>query len=113
MSLPCAGDCRQIGPESLHENEPRPRREVTYPLANESADRSALEPANILAVELLLDADVRHGRRSRCPVPVLFVRWNPNNVAGMDLLGLREASSYHGKWPIYAQLHVTRDDRAR
>ena len=45
-----------------------------------------LQPIDDLAVELLLDGDMRHGRGRRGTVPVLLARREPDHVAGMDLL---------------------------
>src|SRR3954451_12293981 len=45
-----------------------------------------LHPVDHLAVDRLLDGDVRHGRRGRRPVPVLLARWEPDDVTGADLL---------------------------
>src|SRR4051794_12411417 len=44
------------------------------------------EPIDDLAVERLLDGDVRHGRRRRGPVPVPHAGREPDHVAGVDLL---------------------------
>ena len=44
------------------------------------------QPIDHLAVEPLLDGDVRHGRTRRRPVPVLLARREPDHVAGTDLL---------------------------
>src|SRR4051812_36208549 len=45
-----------------------------------------LQPVDDLAVELLLDGDMRHGRGRRGTVPMLLARWEPDHIAGMDLL---------------------------
>src|SRR5438445_433153 len=45
-----------------------------------------LHPVDGLAVELLLNGDVRHRRRWRRPVPVLFARRKPDHVTGPDFL---------------------------
>src|SRR5258706_11296583 len=45
-----------------------------------------LHPVHGLAVELLLNGDVRHRRRGCCPVPVLLARREPDHVAGPDFL---------------------------
>src|SRR5207253_3672225 len=43
-------------------------------------------PVNRFAVELLLDRDVRHRRRRRRPVPMLFARAKPDHVTRPDFL---------------------------
>src|SRR5204862_5458910 len=43
------------------------------------------EPVDRLAIELLLDGDVRHGRCWRRAVPVLFARGKPHDVTGANL----------------------------
>src|SRR5205085_7413117 len=45
-----------------------------------------LHPINRFAVELLLNGDVRHRRRCRRPVPVLFAGRKPDHVTGPDFL---------------------------
>ena len=45
-----------------------------------------LQPVDGLAVERLLDGNMRHRRRGRCPVPMLFARRKPNDVARPDFL---------------------------
>src|SRR3954454_9436639 len=45
-----------------------------------------LQPIDHLAVEPLLDGDVRHRRRGRRPVPVLLARREPDHVARSYLL---------------------------
>src|SRR5438874_8927286 len=57
-----------------------------------------LHPVDGFAVELLLDGDVRHGRGGRRPVPMLYARRKPNDIAGPDFLswpapGLRPAAT--------------------
>src|SRR3954464_6637800 len=44
-----------------------------------------LQPLDHLAVELLLDGDVGHGRGRGRAVPVLFARREPNHVTRPDL----------------------------
>src|SRR5256885_249898 len=44
------------------------------------------QPIDVLAVERLLDGDVRHGRGRCRSVPVLLARREPDHVAGTDLL---------------------------
>src|SRR6266705_3772115 len=44
-----------------------------------------LHPVDDLAVELLLDGDMRHGRGGRCAMPMLLARRAPNYVARPDL----------------------------
>jgi len=44
-------------------------------------------PIHVLAVNSLLDRQVRHSRRRRCPVPMLLTRWNPHLVSRSDFLG--------------------------
>src|SRR5215207_3997173 len=53
-----------------------------------------LHPLDHLAVERLLDGDVRHARSGRRPVPVLYPRREPDHVAGTDLLD-RPALALH------------------
>src|SRR5215207_8310863 len=43
-------------------------------------------PVHYLAVLGLLDRDVRHGGCSRRAVPMFHTRWEPDNVAGPNLL---------------------------
>src|SRR5690348_760977 len=43
-------------------------------------------PIDDLAVELLLDGDVRHSGRGRCPVPVFFARREPDDITRANLL---------------------------
>src|SRR6266487_4323361 len=43
-------------------------------------------PVDGLAVEPLLDGDVRHRRRRRRTVPVLFVGRKPDDIAGVNFL---------------------------
>src|SRR3954468_20482789 len=55
-------------------------------------------PLDHLAVERLLDGDVRHGRGRRGAVPVLLARREPDHVARPDLLdwaspALRQAAA--------------------
>src|SRR5215831_15828742 len=45
-----------------------------------------LHPLNRLAVNPLLDGDVRHGGGRRGPVPVLLARREPHHIPGPDLL---------------------------
>src|SRR5436190_2061009 len=45
-----------------------------------------LHPVHRLAVEFLLDGDVRHRGRRRRSVPVLLPRRTPDHIAGVDLL---------------------------
>src|SRR3954452_23781859 len=45
-----------------------------------------LQPIDHLAVEPLLNGDVRHGCRGRRPVPVLLARRKPHHATRMDLL---------------------------
>src|SRR5215210_3075590 len=45
-----------------------------------------LQPVDGLTVELFLNGDVRHGRGRRRAVPVLLVRWEPDDVARPDFL---------------------------
>src|SRR5205807_3569521 len=45
-----------------------------------------LQPVDRLAVELLLNGDVRHGRGRRGAVPVLLARREPDHVPRPDLL---------------------------
>src|SRR5205085_10986578 len=45
-----------------------------------------LHPVYRLAVQLLLDGDVRHRRGRRRPVPVLLARRKPDHVTGPDFL---------------------------
>ena len=52
------------------------------------------QPLDRLAIELLLNGDVRHRRRRRRAVPVLFTRWKPHDVARTDLLD-RSAPALH------------------
>ena len=44
------------------------------------------QPIDGLAVELLLDGDVRHGRGRRGAMPMLLARREPDHVAGTDFL---------------------------
>ena len=44
-----------------------------------------LHPVDDLAVVLLLDGNVRHGRGGRRAVPMLFSRREPDHIAGVDL----------------------------
>src|SRR3954471_4090473 len=48
--------------------------------------RNLLHPINGLAVELLLNGDVAHGRGRRGAVPMLLTRCEPHHVARPDLL---------------------------
>src|SRR6267142_1461060 len=41
-----------------------------------------LHPVDNLAVELLLDGDMRHGRGGRCAMPMPFARRAPDHIAG-------------------------------
>jgi hypothetical protein len=43
-------------------------------------------PVNNLAILLLLDGDVRHARRRRSAVPMLFAWREPDDITGPDLL---------------------------
>src|SRR5437667_9960995 len=43
-----------------------------------------LHPVDNLAVELLLDGDMRHGRGGRCAMPMLLARRAPDDVARSD-----------------------------
>src|SRR5438067_12169121 len=45
-----------------------------------------LHPVHRLAVQLLLEGDVRHRRGRRRPVPVLFARRKPDHVTGPNFL---------------------------
>src|SRR5438874_13201744 len=47
-----------------------------------------LHPIDVLAVERLLGRYVDHAGGRRRAMPMLFVRWNPNHVAGFDLAEL-------------------------
>src|SRR5947208_11470210 len=53
-----------------------------------------LHPVDNLAVELLLDGDMRHGRGGRCAMPMLFARRAPDHIAGPDDLD-RAAPALH------------------
>src|SRR5688500_7690679 len=44
------------------------------------------QPVHRLAIELLLNRDVRHRRRRRCAMPVLLAWRNPDDVARPNLL---------------------------
>src|SRR5690349_22316016 len=55
-------------------------------------------PVNSLSVEPFLNGDVRHRRGRRGTVPMLLPWWEPDHVAGPDLLdrpspALREAAA--------------------
>src|SRR2546428_9441666 len=43
-------------------------------------------PVNVLAVEELLNGDMRHGRRPCRSVPVFLTRWNPHHVTFPNFL---------------------------
>src|SRR5256885_17210740 len=45
-----------------------------------------LQPVDCLAVECFLNGDVRHCRGWRGAMPVLLVRWEPDDVSRPDLL---------------------------
>jgi hypothetical protein len=45
-----------------------------------------LHPIHDLAVEPVLNGDVRHRRRRRCAVPMLFARRKPDDIARPDFL---------------------------
>ena len=45
-----------------------------------------LQPINDLAVELLLDSNVRHTSSRRGSVPVFFTGWKPDHIARTNLL---------------------------
>src|SRR2546427_12487925 len=53
-----------------------------------------LHPVDTLAVELLLDGDMRHRRGRRCAMPMLFARRAPDHIAGPDDLD-RAAPALH------------------
>src|SRR5438094_7467276 len=53
-----------------------------------------LHPVHGLAVDLLLDGDMRHGRGGRCAMPMLFARRAPDHIAGPDDLD-RTAPALH------------------
>ena len=67
-----------------------------------------LHPVDRLAVEPLHDGDVRHGRRCRGAVPMLFTRRAPDDVAGADLFD-RASPALNQAAALYSGDH-DRDD---
>src|SRR5262249_18307852 len=47
---------------------------------------NVLHPVDDLAVERFLNCDMRHGRRRRCAMPMLFARRKPDYVSRSDFL---------------------------
>src|SRR5436190_2930248 len=75
-----SGTCRRGVPSSTS----RTPRHGTSRIVLFVAD--LLHPVDRLAVELLLNRDVRHRRCRRRPMPVLFASREPDDVAGTNLL---------------------------
>src|SRR5437868_6959029 len=88
--------------------------------------RDLLHPLDDLAVQVLLDSEVGHGGRGGGAMPVPFARWNPDHVAGPDLLdradldlhpadagGHNERLSARMRVPCCARAGLERDVGAR
>src|SRR5579863_2523872 len=77
-----------------------------------------LQPVNSLAIQLLLDGEMRHGGGRRGPVPVLLARCEPDHVARPNLLdraapALRPAASGNHDQRLAQRMSVPRGPRAR
>src|SRR5580704_18912129 len=77
-----------------------------------------LHPVHGLAVQLLLNGDVRHRRRGRRPVPVLLARREPDDVPWPDFLdrsapALRPAAAGRHDQGLAERMRVPRGPGAR
>jgi hypothetical protein len=59
-------------------------------------------PVHGLAIDLFLDGDVRHGGCKGGAVPMLFARWEPDDVAGTDF--------FNRSAPVLNPAAASRDD---
>src|ERR1700721_3687432 len=57
-----------------------------------------LQPFNRLAVQPLLNSNVRHRRLRRCPMPMFLSRLKPDHIAGVDLFN-RTIPTLHPSTP--------------